>query len=239
MGKIVILGATGAVGAVLARRLAESGARLHLVARDAERLADLARATTASWSVADALDESALAAAIDEAGQDLFGLVNAIGSLALKPLSALNPAQIEQDFRINALSSFIAVKAGAAALRKGQGSVVLFSTVAARNGFPFHVSVAMAKAAVEGLALSLAAELAPHVRVNVVAPSLMRTPLAGRLASQDASARAIVASHALGRLGEAEDAAALAEFLLSSQAGWITGQIIGCDGGRSTLSAKG
>ena len=238
MGKIVILGATGSVGAALARRLAASGESLHLVARDAERLADLAGATAASWSAADALDESALTAAIGEAGPDISGLVNAIGSLALKPLAALTSAQIEQDFRINALSSFLAVKAGAAALRKGKGSVVLFSTVAARKGFPFHVSVAMAKAAVEGLALSLAAELAPHVRVNVVAPSLMRTPLAGRLASQESFADAIAASHALGRLGEAEDAAALAEFLLSPQAGWMTGQIIGCDGGRSTLAPK-
>lgn len=239
MGKIVILGATGGVGSALVRRLAAKGAELHIVARNSEELAALAAASGASWTAADALDEAALVRAIEAAGPELSGLVNAIGSLTLKPLASITAAQVEQDFRINALSGFIAAKAAAPALKKSGGAIVLFSTVAARSGFPFHASIAMAKGAVEGLTLSLAAELAPHVRVNAIAPSLMRTPLAGRLATQEASAKAIAASHALGRLGEAEDAAALAEFLLSPDAGWITGQILACDGGRSTIPAKG
>jgi NAD(P)-dependent dehydrogenase (short-subunit alcohol dehydrogenase family) len=112
-------------------------------------------------------------------------------------LAALNSAHIEHDFRLNALASFVDVKAAAAALKKGKGSVVLFSTVAVRKGFPFHASIAMAKGAVKGLTLSLAAELAPQARVNAIAPSLMRTPLASRLVTQEASASAIPASHAL------------------------------------------
>jgi NAD(P)-dependent dehydrogenase (short-subunit alcohol dehydrogenase family) len=118
-------------------------------------------------------------------------------------------------------------------------SVVLFSSVAVAQGFAAHASIAMAKGAVEGLTRSLAAELAPKVRVNSIAPSLTRTPLALALTSNEALAKAVADTHALRRLGEAEDVAALAAFLLGPEAGWITGQVIGVDGGRSTLRTKG
>ncbi|MBD8903708.1 short-chain dehydrogenase, partial [Methylobacterium bullatum] len=117
--------------------------------------------------------------------------------------------------------------------------VVLFSTVAVAQGFAAHASVAMAKGAVEGLALSLAAELSPHIRINVVAPSLTRTPLAAAITSNETLASGIASMHALQRLGTPEDIGALAAFLVSAEAGWITGQVIGADGGRSTLRTKG
>ena len=116
---------------------------------------------------------------------------------------------------------------------------MLFSTVAVAQGFPAHASVAMAKGAVEGLALSLAAEMRPQVRVNVVAPSLTRTPLAAAITANETLASGIAAMHALQRLGTPDDIGALAAFLVSEEAGWITGQIIGADGGRSTLRTKG
>jgi NAD(P)-dependent dehydrogenase (short-subunit alcohol dehydrogenase family) len=111
--------------------------------------------------------------------------------------------------------------------------------VAVAQGFASHASVGMAKGAVEGLARSLAAELAPKVRVNVVAPSLTRTPLARALTANEGMASGIAAMHALQRLGEAEDIAAAAAFLVSSESAWITGQVLGVDGGRSTLRTKG
>ena len=117
--------------------------------------------------------------------------------------------------------------------------VVLFSSIAARAGFPNHAAIAAAKAGVEGLALSLAAELAPAVRVNCVAPSLTRTRIAEPLTKSPQMADAIAKLHPLPRLGEGDDPAALADFLLSDAAGWITGQVVGVDGGRSTVRSKG
>ena len=116
---------------------------------------------------------------------------------------------------------------------------MLFSSVAARQGFGFHASMGMAKGAVDGLTLSLAAELAPRIRVNAIAPSLTRTPLADRILSSDQTAAALAAMHATQRLGTPEDVAALADFLLSTESTWMTGQILGLDGGRSTLRPKG
>lgn len=116
---------------------------------------------------------------------------------------------------------------------------MLFSTVAVAQGFSGHASTAAAKGAVEGLTLSLAAEFAPSIRVNCIAPSLLDTPLARPLLASETLANAIKLMHPLQRLGAADDVAALAEFLLSKEAGWITGQIIGVDGGRATLRTKG
>jgi len=139
------------------------------------------------------------------------------------------------------MGAALAIQAALPALKKSMGiaSVVLFSSVAARQGFTFHASMGMAKGAVDGLTLSLAAELAPKVRVNAIAPSLTRTPLARSILSNEPMAAAVAGLHALERLGTPEDIAALSAFLLSPEADWITGQIIGVDGGRSTLRTKG
>ncbi|MFN7321635.1 MAG: SDR family NAD(P)-dependent oxidoreductase, partial [Methylobacterium sp.] len=134
-----------------------------------------------------------------------------------------------------------AVQAALPALKAAEAtsSVVLFSTVAVAQGFTAHASVSMAKGAVEGLVKALGAELAPKVRVNAIAPSLTKTPLAKALTGNEAMAKAIGEMHALQRLGEAEDVAGLAAFLAGGQSGWITGQVFAVDGGRSTLRTKG
>ncbi|BCX19282.1 MAG: short-chain dehydrogenase [Geminicoccaceae bacterium] len=240
-GKVVIVGGTGGIGSALARKLAPSGRPLHLVARDAGRLSALASELGASFATADVTDPASLRSAIEAGGSSLSGLVYAVGTITLKPVSRVAPADAERDFRVNALGALAAVQAALPALRAqgAGGSIVLFSTVAVQRGFPMHASIAMAKGAVEGLTRALAAELAPEIRVNAIAPSLTRTPLAEGLTKNAAMAEAIARQHPLRRLGEPEDSASLAAFLLSPESGWITGQVIAVDGGRAALEAKG
>ncbi|MGU3536895.1 SDR family NAD(P)-dependent oxidoreductase [Methylobacterium sp. A54F] len=244
MARVLIYGGTGGIGGATARALRARGHGLHLVARGGERLEAAARELGETTVTAgDVTDPGLFVRAAEAAGPELAGLVYAVGTINLRALARLDAATVESDFRINALGAFLAVQAAAPALKAGAGragaGVVLFSTVAVAQGFPSHASVAMAKGAVEGLALSLAAELAPQVRVNVVAPSLTRTPLAGAITANTVLAQGIAGMHALQRLGEPEDVAALASFLVSEEAAYLTGQIIGVDGGRSMLRTKG
>lgn len=240
-GKVVIVGGTGGIGRALARRLTALGRPVHLIARGGERLAALAAELGAGHAAADVADPAALRAAVEAAGSPLSGLAYAVGTITLKPLARVTPADAERDFRLNALGALVAVQAALPALRAGGpgASIVLFSTVAVERGFPLHASIAMAKGAVEGLTRALAAELAPEIRVNALAPSLTRTPLAEPLLRNAQAAEAIARQHPLRRLGEADDPAALAAFLLGAEASWITGQVIAVDGGRGRLEARG
>ncbi len=236
----VVIGATGAVGSAIARRVVAAGGTVHLVGRDEARLHALAAELGGTAAVADAMDGAALAAAVKQAGPRLAGLAYCVGSIVIKPLKRATETDFIDTFRLNAVGAALAVAAAGPALEAVPGgSVVLFSTVAAQAGFASHAVIAAAKAAVEGLTVSLAAELAPHSRVNCIAPSLMRTGIAEPITRNDAMADAIAGQHPIPRLGEAEDAAALAAFLLSTASGWITGQIIGVDGGRSTVRTRG
>jgi len=243
--RIVVAGATGGIGAALARRLAARGAEPFLLARDPARLAALGAELGVPWRAVDVTDAPALKAALAEAGTPLRGLAFCIGSILLKPAGRLTEADFLDAFRLNALAAAMAVQAAMPGLAAGKGagaapaSVVLFSSVAARKGFPSHAAIGAAKAAVEGLAVSMAAELAPHIRVNVIAPSLTQTQLAEPLTRSPQMAEAIARQHPIPRLGTAEDQAALADFLLSDAAGWITGQVIGADGGRGVVAGKG
>ena len=239
-GKVVIYGGSGGIGAATARALAARGHALHLVGRDGDRLAALATELGAGTTRVDVTDPDSFARVAADAGGPLAGLVYAVGSINLKPLPRLTPADFKADFRLNAEGAALAVQAALPGLKAAEAaSVVLFSTVAVAQGFASHASVAMAKGAVEGLTRALAAELAPKIRVNAVAPSLTRTPLAAALTRTETAATAIAQMHALPRLGEPEDAGALAAFLISAEASWITGQVIGVDGGRSTLRTRG
>lgn len=243
MPPILVIGGTSGIGAALARRLVRDGRPIHVTGRATGRLTAIAAELGCPTTGVDVRDAAALDDAVVQAATGgLAGLAYCVGSIPLKPLGQTTEADLLEAFRLNALGAAIAIRAAAPHLRPTDGvppGIVLFSTVAVAQGFANHAAIAAAKGAVEGLARAAAAELAPRVRVNCVAPSLTRTPLAARLTENETMARAIAQLHPLQRLGEPDDAAALAAFLLSADSGWITGQVIGVDGGRGALRTRG
>ncbi len=170
---------------------------------------------------------------------EIEGAAYCPGSINLRSFRSLRLDDFRQDMETNLMGAIKFLKACSTGLRTGDrthpASVVLFSTVAVAQGLPMHSSVAAAKGAVEGLSRSLAAEWAPAVRVNCLAPALTDTSLASRFLATEESRNAMAAKYPLARIGDPRDPAALANFLLSPAAGWITGQVIGVDGGMSTL----
>ena len=167
--------------------------------------------------------------------EQIDGLVYCPGSIQLKPLKMLTDKVIREDMEINFFGAINCIKVVSDRLQQNS-SILLFSTVAVQQGMPFHASIASAKGAIEGLTRSLAAEFAPKVRVNAIAPSIVDTPLAKRLLNNDRKRELISDKHPLKRVGEVDDISELACFLLSPSASWITGQIIGVDGGKSSIS---
>ncbi len=168
--------------------------------------------------------------------ETLDGLVYCPGSIDLKPFSRFKPQDFIDDFELQVIGAMRVLQANEKALKKSDNaSVVLFSTVAVQQGFNFHTKVSTSKGAVEGLMRSLAAEWAPKVRVNAIAPSLTDTPLAQRLLGSDEKKQLHAERHPLKKIGEAKDIAGMAEFLLSQKSGLMTGQVLSVDGGMSRI----
>ncbi len=166
----------------------------------------------------------------------LDGIAYCPGTIKLKPFLRVKPADFTEDFNLQVLGAVKLIQAVLPKLKKSDApSIVLFSTVAVQTGFNFHSLVSTSKGAVEGLARSLAAEFAPKIRVNCIAPSISDTPLASGLLNTEVKRKANAERHPMKRVGSANDIAEMAAFLLSDKSGWITGQVYGVDGGMSSI----
>ncbi|RYY61689.1 MAG: SDR family oxidoreductase [Chitinophagaceae bacterium] len=228
MGTYLVIGGSGGIGLALAKQLYADGATVlatynkHPVQNEGIEFIHF-----------DALD---MASPITFIPDSLDGIAYCPGTINLKPFERLKPQDFEDDFRLQVTGAIRVIQSALPALKKsGRGSVLLFSSVAVQTGLAYHTQVAASKGAIEGLCRAMAAEFAPSVRVNCLAPSLTDTPLAASLLNTDSKREANALRHPLKRIGTTADLANMAGFLLSEKAAWITGQVLHVDGGMSTL----
>ena len=233
--KYLIFGATGSIGSSLAEQLKNSGKDIHLVGRNENEVSSIAKKLNCNFTVANVLDEGFVKKVKSDI-QEIKGFAYCVGSIDLKPLKMVTEQDFNKCMKLNLYSAVEIIKGYQESLKKNKGSVVLFSTVAAQRGFTNHAIIASTKAAVEGLTVTLAAEFAPNIRVNCIAPSLTNSKIAEPMLKNKALADGIAKAHPLKRLGEGRDSASLAKFLITEDSSWVTGQIIAVDGGRSKLS---
>jgi 3-oxoacyl-[acyl-carrier protein] reductase len=238
----VVLGATGGIGSALCRRLAARGARLTVAARDCRRTRSLGAELGAQSIPIDATCaahvDRCFAEALEHHGR-IDGVVNCVGSLVLKPAHLTTDDEWASALATNLTSAFLTVRAAVRAMTGTGGAVVLMSSAAARVGIANHEAVAAAKAGVLGLVLSSAASYAGRgIRVNAVAPGLVRTPLTAALTADERSVKGLAALHPLGRIGEPDEVASAIEWLLDPTQSWITGQVFGIDGGLATVRSR-
>lgn len=230
MENILIIGASSGIGLSLAKQLKAEGLQVYGTFNKTTTISREGFAKLHPLNVLDEnLDFSFLPDVID-------GLVYCPGALNLKPFARIKPEDFVVDYQLQLIGAVKVIQACLPKLKNShQASIVLFSTVAAQIGFNFHSLVASSKGAVEGFTKALAAEFAPKVRVNCIAPSITDTPLAATLLNTDEKKEANAARHPLKKIGKPEDLANLAAFLLSEKSSWITGQVLHADGGISNL----
>ena len=234
--KIVIIGGSGSIGSSIAKEISSEKFEPHLIGRNFSSLKEVSEELNCSYEVADVTNTDNLTKALENCGEDIFGLAYCAGSIDLKPLRITRSKDFVSSYVLNLVAATDIIRTFQDNLKRNNGSIVMFSTVAAKKGFPNHSIISPAKAAVEGLTVALAAELAPHTRVNCIAPSLTKSKMSTFLLQNLKTIDSISKQHPLKRIGEGFDAANLAKFLLSKNSSWITGQIIGVDGGRATIA---
>jgi NAD(P)-dependent dehydrogenase (short-subunit alcohol dehydrogenase family) len=228
---ILIVGGSSGIGLELVKVLSENYHEIYVGSRTADTLVEIPGVHHIPMDVtAETLD-------LETLPKTLQGLVYCPGTIVLKPFQRLTIDDFRNDFNINLLGAVKVIQGCINLLKKSPSgaSIVLFSTVAVNTGMPFHASVGSAKAAVEGLTRSLAAEFAPRIRVNAIAPSLTDTPLAQNLLSSEEKRKASADRHPLKRIGTPQEIARSAAYLLSDASAWMSGQILPIDGGMSSL----
>ncbi|MEQ8561351.1 MAG: SDR family oxidoreductase, partial [Cytophagales bacterium] len=226
MSNYLIIGASSGIGEGIARKLKEEGHSIF--ATHNKKSLEIEVDASQQW---DANSDSELEIIPDQ----LDGLIYCPGTINLKPFHRIKAEEFQEEMNINYFGAVKAIQQSLKVLKKSdQASIVLFSTVAVQNGMPFHASIASAKGAIEGLTRTLAAEFAPKIRVNAIAPSITDTPLAEKLLSNDDKRKASEDRHPLKKIGTVEDITNAIEYLLGEKSKWMTGQILHLDGGMSS-----
>ena len=235
--KYLIFGATGSIGSSLANQMYKEKKDCHLIGRNNEEMEKLANKLSYSFSVCDVLKmdftKELLAELLDT---EILGIAYCVGSIDIKPLKLTKASDFVSSYVLNLVAVTDIIRSFQDNLKRNNASIVLFSTVAAKKGFVNHSIISSAKSGVEGLTVALAAELAPNIRVNCIAPSLSKSKMAKNVIKNSRIEESIAKMHPLKRIGEGSDVASLSKFLLSKDSSWVTGQVIGVDGGRSTIA---
>ena len=235
--KYLIFGATGSIGSSLANQLYEKKQECHLIGRNEEGTKKLANKLNYSFSVCDVLRMDFTKKLLEElADVEVIGIAYCIGSIDIKPFKLTKSREFVSSYVLNLVAVTEIIRNFENNLKRNNASVVLFSTVAAKKGFANHSIISSAKSGVEGLTVALAAEFAPNIRVNCIAPSLTKSKMSKNVIKNSKIEESIAKLHPLKRIGEGIDVANLANFLLSKNSSWITGQIIGVDGGRAAIA---
>ena len=235
--KYLIFGATGSIGSSLANQMYNEKKDCHLIGRNNEEMEKLANKLSYSFSVCDVLKMDFTKELLAELPDtEILGIAYCVGSIDIKPLKLTKASDFVSSYVLNLVAVTDIIRSFQDNLKRNNASIVLFSTVAAKKGFVNHSIISSAKSGVEGLTVALAAELAPNIRVNCIAPSLTKSKMARDVIKNSSIEDSIAKLHPLKRIGEGFDAANLVNFLLSENSSWITGQIIGVDGGRAAIA---
>jgi len=235
--KYLIFGATGSIGSNLASQMYDEKQDCHLIGRNENELKEISNKLSYTYSVSDVLKLDFTKKLLDElSNTEILGIAYCVGSIDIKPFKLTKASDFVSSYVLNLVAVTDIIRSLLDNLKKNNASIVLFSTVAAKKGFNNHSIISSAKSGVEGLTTALAAELSPNIRVNCIAPSLTKSKMAKAVIKNLTIEESIAKLHPMKRIGEAADSASLAKFLLSKNSSWITGQIIGVDGGRAAIA---
>tara|TARA_B100000575_G_C23121198_1_gene648899 strand:+ start:234 stop:959 length:726 start_codon:yes stop_codon:yes gene_type:complete len=235
---ILVFGGTGSIGKSLSEKLKKDDYSPVIISRNENELKTISEEIGCDYRICDVLDTEQIKKISEEFNGKVFGIAYCVGSINLKPLKLASEEEFINSFKVNTLGAINTIKYNQESLLINQGSILLFSTIAVKQGFTNHTIVSTAKGAIEGLTLSLAAEFAPKIRVNCIAPSLTDAKMTQKLISNENIRKAIENMHPLPKIGQGNDFSDIGSFLLSDKNNWITGQIFHIDGGRSTLRIK-
>ena len=237
MSKYLIFGATGSIGSSLSEQLYKSKKEIHIIGKDEEEIKKLSSKLNCEYTILDVLKDNISETIKNNfSNVDVAGLAYCIGSIDLKPLKISKKEDFEKCMDLNFFPIIEIIKGLQNNLKTNNGSIVLFSTVAAKKGFTNHSIISSVKGAIEGLTVSLAAEFAPNIKVNCIAPSITDSKMSQTILKNKLITEGIAKSHPMKRIGKPEDSASMAKFLLTEESSWITGQIFGVDGGKSSLN---